>query len=297
MNSKLTRRKMLKDSAKLALGGTFLMNAPFSVFRNGQVQKSRVVLIRDEALLDDKGKLNQPVLAGMLNEAMRKLTETSSPAEAWKKIIRPDDVVGIKSNHWNQLATPPELESILKSRILEAGVKESNVSINDRGVLNDPVFKRSTALINVRPSRTHAWSGVGSMIKNYIMFTPQPSSFHDDSCADLARLWEYPAVKGKTRLNILVMITPLFHLVGSSYFNKEYTWPYKGLILGFDPVAVDSIGVQILQGKRKEYFKEDRPLNPPAKHIFLADTRHHLGTADFAKIDLVKIGWQEGTFI
>jgi len=297
MNPKLTRRKMLKDSAKLALGGTFLMNAPFSVFKNGQVRKSRVVLIRDEALLDDKGKLNQPVLAGMLNEAMRKLAETSSPAEAWKKIIRPDDVVGIKSNHWNQLATPPELESVLKSRILEAGVKESNVSINDRGVLNDPVFKRSTALINVRPSRTHAWSGVGSMIKNYIMFTPQPSSFHDDSCADLARLWEYPAVKGKTRLNILVMITPLFHLVGSSYFNKEYTWPYKGLILGFDPVAVDSIGVQILQGKRKEYFKEDRPLNPPAKHIFLADTRHHLGTADFAKIDLVKIGWQEGTFI
>jgi hypothetical protein len=128
------------------------------------------------------------------------------------------------------------------------------------------------------------------------MFSPQPPSYHDDSCADLAKLWMLPVVKDKTRLNILVMISPLFHMVGSSHSN-EFIWPYNGLILGFDPVAVDSIGVQILQAKRKEYFKEERPLNPPAKHIFLADTRHHLGNADLAKIDLVKTGWEDGMLI
>lgn len=297
MQSKITRRKMMQKSASLAIGGTLFLNAPFRAFGKEQQKQVRVVLIRDSNLLDDGGKLNQQVLSAMLDEAVVKLTETVTSAEAWKKIIKPGEVVGIKSNHWNQLRTPPELEDILKSKVLEAGINESDISINDRGVLRDPVFKRSTALINVRPSRVHAWSGLGTMIKNYIMFLPQPSSIHDDSCADLASIWSLPEVKDKTRLNILVMITPLFHLVGSNYFNKEYTWNYCGLVAGFDPVAVDATGMQIIEAKRKEYFQEERPLNPPAKHIELADVRHHLGTADQSKIELVKLGWKESILI
>jgi hypothetical protein len=65
------------------------------------------------------------------------------------------------------------------------------------------------------------------------------------------------------------------------------------MLVGFDPVAVDSVGLRILQAKRREYFGQDQPLNPPAKHILLADTRHHLGTADPDKIELVKMGWKE----
>ncbi|MCK4701247.1 MAG: hypothetical protein KAT38_12955, partial [Bacteroidales bacterium] len=64
-----------------------------------------------------------------------------------------------------------------------------------------------------------------------------------------------------------------------------------------DPVAVDSVGVRILENKRKEYFGEERPLNPPAKHILLADTRHKLGNANPEKIKLVTIGWKEGILL
>jgi len=296
MKSNISRRKMIQDSAKLAIGSTVFMNTPFSLSGGNQQKQSRVVLARDEALLDGAGKIDQAVLSRLLDDAVVRLTQAPSAAEAWRNIIMPDDVVGIKSNHWNTLRTPPELENMLKTRVLETGVKESDVSVNDRGVLNDPVFKRSTALINVRPSRAHAWSGVGSMIKNYIMFLPQPSSIHGDSCADLAQIWSLPEVKNKTRLNILVMITPLFHVVGTT-FNKEYTWAYKGLVVGTDPVAVDAVGLQIIQSRRKEYFQEDKPLNPPAKHIGLADTRHHLGTADLSKIELVKLGWSASMLI
>jgi len=38
-------------------------------------------------------------------------------------------------------------------------------------------------------------------------------------------------------------------------------------------------------------------LNPPAKHIALADTRYHLGTADPKKIELVKLGWDTDSFV
>jgi len=288
---------MLQNSAALALGSSLLMQSPVSLFGQSANPRSRVVLVRDKHLLNDSAELNHKVLAGMLDEAVAKLTGESTAGLAWKQIISPGDVVGIKTNEWRSMPTPPELESLLKSRVMQAGVKEEDISIKDRSVLNDPVFRRATALINTRPFRTHAWSGVGSLLKNYIMFSPTPPAYHEDSCADLAKLWELPEVKGKTRLNVLVMITPLFHGVGSHHFNKEFTWPYQGLIVGFDPVAADSVGVAILEAKRRQHFGEHRPLNPPAKHILLAETRHHLGVADLSKIELIKTGWLEDCLI
>lgn len=129
------------------------------------------------------------------------------------------------------------------------------------------------------------------------MFVPRPNEYHSDSCADLATIWKLPLVKDKTRLNILVMFTPQFHGVGPHSYNPKYIWKYHGIIVGFDPVAVDSIGVRILQARRNEYFGEMRPLNPPPKHVFLADTRHHLGTADPKNINLIKLGENQGILI
>ena len=292
----LTRRQIIKDATKASIGSALLLNSPLNLFGQGE-NKTRVVLIRDQNVLDSDNNPKPEILQKMLDKAVLNLTGASDIQSAWKKMINPKDVVGIKSNVWGHLPTPPALENGIKKRVMEAGVSEKNISIRDRGVLGDPVFQKSTALINVRPMRTHAWSGIGSLLKNYIMFTNRPASYHPDSCADLAKLFELPVVKGKTRLHILVMLTPLFHGVGSHHFNKQYTWPYKGLIVSFDPVAADAVGLRIIQAKRKEFFGEDKPLNPPAKHIYLADTRHHLGTADPKKIDLLKMGFKEGIFI
>lgn len=293
----LTRRELLKKAVVLTAGssvylGSYAIPGPFS-----SGDKTRVVLIRDKDLLDGGGKIVPSVMEDMLNKALCSLYGVSFASEAWKKVAGPADVVGVKSNVWRFLPTPPELEAAIEKGLLQAGVKKENISIRDRGVLDDPVFQKATALINTRPMRTHYWSGVGSLIKNYIMFDPNPPKYHPDTCADLAKLWELPIVKNKTRLNILVMVTPLFHGSGPHHFNEEYTWPYNGIIVGTDPVAVDSVGLRIIQAKRKQFFGDDRPLNPPAKHIYLADTRHHLGTADPAKIDLVTMGWADNQLV
>ena len=285
---KISRRKLIKDAAKASLAGAFYFSMPGELFAQRR-EKSRVVLVRDQAVLDAEGAVNGAVVRDMLDRAVVSLTGTGDAWSAWQRIIKPDDVVGIKTNSWRFLPTPPELEQAVKERVLAAGVKEDDISINDRGVLRDPVFKRATALINARPMRTHNWAGVGTCIKNYIMFTPKPSSYHPDSCADLAKLFQLPEVKGKSRLHILVMFTLLFHGIGPHHFNKTYTWPYKGMIVGFDPVAVDATGLRILTEHRKEFFGEDRPLNPPAKHIELADTRHGLENADGGRIEVVEV--------
>ncbi len=292
--SNFSRRDFIKTGAFAA--GALLLNPSLNLFSN-QDKKSTVVLIRNLNAVNSSGIVNGEIIQQMLDEAVTTLFNEKDIKSAWQKIIKPEDIVGIKSNGWRYLRTPRELENAIKKRVMDSGVNEEKISINDQGVLRDPVFNKATALINTRPMRTHYWSGVGSLIKNYIMFNEVPSSFHDDSCADMAKIWFQPNVKGKTRLNVLVMLTPLFHSVGPHGFSSEYVWNYGGLIVGVDPVACDSVGLRIIEAKRKEFFKEERPLNPPAKHIALSDTRHHLGNSDPKKINLIKLGVKQDILI
>ena len=291
-----TRREFLKETTSAALAGSLYLSTPFKVFAQTSV-KTRVVLVRNKEVIDTYNKADEKVVQQMLDEAVTALLDVKDPLEAWKKLLKPTDVVGIKSNEWRPINTPPELEKAIQKWVEGAGVSAKNISISDRGARKDPLFINSTALINVRPLRTHHWSGVGTLIKNYIVFADDPSDYHSDTCADLATIWDFPVLKGKTRLNILVLFTPLFHGIGPHHYAPKYTWAYKGLLVGFDPVAVDATGVRILLAKRKAFFGEERPLNPPPKHVFLADTRHHLGTADPEKIDLIKIGWKDDILI
>jgi len=292
----ITRREFIRTASAAAIAAPALLSAQ-QESAAAPAGKSRVVLLRDINLLDENGQPRQDVVQEMLDTGLKTLTGQPDPQSAWKTIIKPDDIVGIKNNRWGYLQTTPQVQNALKMRILEAGVKDSNVSIDDLGVLQNPIFLRSTALINARPMRSHHWAGVGSLIKNYIMFLPEPITIHPDSCADLASIWDLPIIKGKTRLNVLVMFTPQFHSFGPHSFNPKYVWKYYGLLMGFDPVAVDATGLRIIEAIRREYFGDDRPLNPPAKHIAIADTKYHLGTADPAKIDLVKIGYDKDIFV
>jgi len=180
---------------------------------------------------------------------------------------------------------------------MAAGVAKQNIAVDDRGVLQNPIFKRSTALINVRPMRTHAWSGLGTLLKNYIMFVSSPSQYHGNACEKLGAIWQKPHVKGKTRLNILVLITPLFHGVGPHHFSRKYTWPYCGLIVSTDPVAADATGARIIQAKRNEYFGQPRPISPRPLHIEAADTTYGLGNSNPERIEILKLGWQQGILI
>lgn len=294
--SKLTRRDFIKTTGAVALGAAMGLPAMAQETTEESV-KSKVVLIRNAEAVDEEGKINGEVVRQMMDEAMTTLFGDEDPMACWKRVIKPDDIVGIKSNCWRYLPTPPELEQYLKKRVMEAGVPEKNVDIDDWEVLKNPVFQDATALINTRPMRTHAWAGVGSLIKNYIMFVPYPQNYHGNSCAYLGAVWTVPATLGRTRLNVLVMMTPQFHTAGPHHFDEEYIWTYGGLLVSTDPVAADTIGLKIIQARRKLYFGEDKPLKPVAHHIAFADTKYNLGNSDTNKIDLIRLGWDEGVLI
>jgi hypothetical protein len=292
----ITRRDFIRVGSCLTMGS--LMGLPLigSVSAK-KSEKSRVVLVRDKNVVDRGGQFNQSVLQNMLDTAVTALMETPDPVSAWKQLVTPDDVVGIKTNVWHYLPTPEPLEDAIWSRLLDAGVKKENISATDRGVREDSVFKRSTALINVRPMRTHHWSGLGTLLKNYIIFVPSPWMYHGNSCEKLGAIWQLPQVAGKTRLNILVMLTPLFHGVGPHHFSKQYVWPYSGLIVSRDPVAADATGARIIQAKRNSFFSTEKPISPPALHIGAADTQFGLGNSRPERIQLIRLGWEEDILI
>lgn len=299
--TRLTRRDFLKTAAVAPLGAAIAgsgLEGAAAVRRPVQSGvKSRVVLVRDAKAVGEGRAIDAQVVARMLDDAVATLLGEKDPVAAWKRLIRPDDVVGIKTNVWNYLPTGPALEDAIRRRVMDAGIPEDRIGVRDRGVLTDPLFQKATAFVNVRPARVHYWSGMGSCIKNYIMFVPKPPEYHGDACADLAAIWSLPHVRGRTRLNILSMLTPLYHNIGPRGFSESYLWAYGGLIVGQDVVAVDATGYRIIQARRLEAFGEDRPLETSAHHIQLADTRHHLGRSDPGAIELVKLGREDGALI
>jgi len=290
----ITRRDFLRATAGTAVAATL---GP-GISRKAQAEATaKVILIRNASVLGPQGKVQEEILQSMLDEAVTSLLGVKEPLEGWRKLFKSSDMVGIKSNEWQRLPTPKELEAAIKRRLLDVGVAGENIDIDDRGVLNNPIFLNATALVNVRPLRTHHWSGVGTCLKNYIQFVPNRPDYHEEGCSPLGKIWTYPIVKGKTRLNILCCLTPQFYGRGANFFDKRYVWPYKGLIVGTDPVAVDTVGAHLLQLKRIAFFGEDKALDVPPIHITVADKKYHLGVSDLNHIQLIKLGWMEEVLV
>ena len=292
MTSNLTRRDFIRGTAAVLAASTAFGQEPAAASK-----KTRVVLVRHPEALDADSSFNEPVIQQMLDEAVAKLLDQPDPISAFKKLLKPEDVVGIKSNVWSFLPTPAPVEKALKRRVLDAGVKEENIGIDDHTVRTNPIFVKSTALINARPLRTHYLAGMSGCIKNYIMFGESQPEYHPDNCASLGSLFNLPQVKGKTRLNVLCVLTPQYYGRGPHNFSRRYVWNYRGLIVGEDPVAVDTIGLRLLMAKRRKELGPAQELPPVPKHIQLADTKYGIGTSDLAKIELVKLGWLDDVLI
>jgi len=293
----ITRRDFLRGTAYTAMATALGSSLAKEARAEGKV---KVILIREENAIDPMGNINPKVIQQMLDRGVSELTGERNPVEAWKNLFKPTDIVGIKSNVWAYLPTPEELENAIVKRLMDVGIPKKNIGIDDRGVLDNPIFKSSTALINVRPLRTHHWSGIGGCIKNYCMFVPAyqlPLYYHSDACSPLASIWSKPIIKGKTRLNILSLLRIQFYSRGPHHFDRRFVSEYKGLLIGKDPVALDSIGARLLQLQRITHFGEDRPLDTPPTHIYMADEKYKLGISDLRRIDLVKLGWTKGALL
>lgn len=117
-----------------------------------------------------------------------------------------------------------------------------------------------TAMINVPVLKDHDLSGVSLGMKNFYGAIHNPNKYHDNNCDPyIADLNAHPFITKKLRLVICDGLKGQYH--GGPAYRPQWTWPAATLIVGNDPVAVDRIGLEIIERKRHEVGM------PPLKEV------------------------------
>lgn len=102
--------------------------------RAAGLQKSKVVIARDPALRASGAAPDSGRVLKMLDRAMESFYPGDSPLDAWKKVVRPGEVVGLKVNclSGRGAATSPVLVEAICERLQQAGIPQKDIVIWDR---------------------------------------------------------------------------------------------------------------------------------------------------------------------
>lgn len=281
----LTRRDFVRGSVGTAVAASLLGTALES--QASPTVKSWVAVVRDQAALDSANQVNTTILRQMLTQALHAVSGKATPAEAWAALVRKDDIVGlVHTDHLNR--THPELVELVTATLKESGIPEKNIW----QVQGKPdKVAQCQALVSLPALKAHWLTGIGTVFKNYITFTGSPSSYHDANNASLGEIWLKPHVKGKTKIVLVDALRPLCDKGPQP--DPRYLWPYRGLVVGTDPVAVETVCLKILLEKRRQLRGEPWPLSPPPLVVEMADKRYGLGTSNLDQIGINHIGWVE----
>jgi uncharacterized protein (DUF362 family) len=150
------------------------------------------------------------------------------------------------------------------------------------------ISRMCTAIINVPVLKDHDLAGVSLGMKNFYGAIHNPNKYHDNNCDPyVADLCAHPFIVKKLRLVVCDGLKAQYH--GGPALRPQWAWPAGTLIVGRDPVAVDRVGLEIIERKRKEAgMKPLKVAGREPKYIWTAAKRG-LGTADIDKIAKVVV--------
>lgn len=287
-----------------------------------------VAVARDEKVFSGEDSLDTRLLGQMLHESVTKSTGEKSPEAAWSSLFSKRDVVGIKVNSLAgaRLWSHVELVDAIVSGLRMAGVSDDRILVWDRlsneltgagfrvnrgrGVqcfgtdgayerspevygsigscFSTIVTRRCTALVNVPVMKDHDLAGVTLGLKNFFGAINNPNKYHDNNCDPfVADVNSVPCIRKKLRLTICDGL--MAQCDGGPAYKPGRAWKYAGLIVGTDPVAVDWVGLQAIEARRKETgLPPLAKVGRPPKHILTA-AREGLGISDPAKAEIVHI--------
>jgi uncharacterized protein (DUF362 family) len=292
--------------------------------------KSRVVIARDAKLRGQTSGLDSARLANLLDRAMQAAYDCDTPLEAWKRVVRPGETVGLKVNclAGKGNATTKELVEAICERLQEAGIRDiiiwdrlnadlesARYRIVERGsgvrcfgndvsgyeselatfgsagsLVSRILTRECDAVINLPVLKDHGIAGVTLALKSMFGAIHNPNKYHlnvgDPYVADVFML---PPIRQKVRLHICDAIKAQYE--GGPSYMPQWTWPYHGLLVSRDPVALDQVGWQIIEKKRAEMgMKSLQELKREPTYIATAaDAKHRLGTNDPNRIEVVTV--------
>jgi uncharacterized protein (DUF362 family) len=325
----MKRRKFLKASLTVTGGILLPRPIVFGHDNSKSISGSKVVLTRDRFVQDQNHSIETNLLARLLDKGMQSFFGIDDPIQVWKKVIKPGEIVGLKVNCLSgRGATHRELVEIICERLSQSGTRPENIIIWDRfnsdledggykinlqqkgircfgndhlGFNNDfetygsaaslvcnTLTRMCDAVINLPVLRDHGITGITMALKNLFGAIHNPNKYHlaagNPYVADVFML---PSIRNKVRLTIGDALSAQYE--GGPSFMPHWRWPYNGLLIGTDPVALDYTGWHIIEDERhRRGLKSLQEAGREPRYIqTAADADHRLGTCDPDRIELI----------
>lgn len=293
---KITRREFLKQGG--ALAGSILLGELAPLFAE---EKPLVVVVRAQNLLDDTGAVRGELITRMLTRGICELTGISESSKAWGRFVSEKDSVVINeagtwlpntpevlletvSSCWSlkprqlKLAYYPHQTKLWKKSIRE-GLKARGVpqSVMDSRLIKRIPVKPFTTLIMLPTLKSHDVAGVSGVVKHFATISLEgPAVHHPNGMKTAGSVIR----KQFGHLKKLIIVDAVrFYQTTEGGFYYE-----KALLFGTDPVAVDTIALELFL---KHCVPKGRIL--PRLHIESADRDYGAGESDKSKIEIRQI--------
>jgi len=323
--TQLGRCGLLATAARVGLGVSPERQAPFNLPDLENLPATRPVPPEAKSLVARAvdpmilagPRLHENALLTALHRALCLAVKVEKPAEAWRRLVGPDDVVGIALDAvgFEPLGTgaplagqlvrslgqadvarervvligpPTRVAETLGTRPCTFGWQSEPTQVGDIQVKLAAVLEQVTVLVNVPTLATDNVCGIAGCIKNASLpFVQRQGPFYEQACTPhLADLLAVPAIRSKLRLHIVNGLRGVFDRGPLVY--RECIWPYAGLLVSTDPVAADTVALDVLNARRAEAglpaIGDDRGRLP---HVHAAAKRG-LGTDDPDYIRIVE---------
>jgi len=290
---------------------------------------STVVITRDPGVHIRPHEVSKKIIRQMIDRGITRLTGVPDITRAWLTVCSPGETVGIKVNAMGgrSICTHMEVAYAVAESLANAGINPRQIIIWDRitdelerggyiinrgndGIRcfgtdgsyeNEPevsgsigscfstlLSRQCDCLISIPVLKDHDLSGVSLNLKNFYGAIHNPNKYHDNNCDPyIADLNAHPFIKSKLRLVVCDGLMALYN--GGPGYKPQWAWPYSGLLLSRDPVAIDRVGWMIIDEQRKACrlpSLEEAGRSP--KHILSAAQRG-LGTADMNRIHKIAV--------
>jgi len=272
------------------------------------------------------GRIHAEVVQEMLDGSMMKLAKCEQAADAWKTIASPADRVAIKVNCIGRqnLSTHTEVVAGIVAGLKSAGVDPQNLVVFDRdeGEMNDAGYRPSavggarcqvsneyssktlrfyfgatrlarilddiTVLIDVPVLKDHNIAGVTIAMKNLSHgLCENPGDFHANGCDPaIAQIFGTEEIQKKLRLVVCDAIIAACD-GGPTGMTNAAKWPCGTLLVGKDAVAIDRVGMDLIEARRRVRGLMPLARRSPPRHIITAG-KMGLGHYLLDKIEVVR---------
>jgi hypothetical protein len=279
---------------------------------------SRVVLVRHSGVWSGDDP-DPSIVLQMLDAGMATLAGTSDTLTVWRTLFDAGERVLLKVNCIAYAGpTQPAVTYAVAQRLQDAGLAAESVLIFDRtdhelssagytinesgtgvqchgsrGSGTEVRLTQATvhfyqdidacdAIVNIPTPKQHSMAGVSAAMKNHYGSVDTPGALHGSRCDPaIAELNAHPNIRDKTRLIVAAALSVSPH---------DWNRPERenALLLSFDPVALDTVGRDILVRHRQNLGMGAGFVIDGSPQLRTAQSLG-LGATDVALIDLREV--------